>query len=462
MAGVALLGASALAITPVGPPPPEAHAASSREVRLTAESSVLNIPINLIQDVVNIPYNFVQGVDLTGRSLLFSGAWLFSSSVNVWGTDPGDRAHYQGLAALFPFPAFSQALAEQITGTLAVLLPINSGCDSRGCPDLLSLTANWYSLERIAELLFTGQYHFDDTPVDGHPPEGLWNSGGPITWGGDLYGHPEWNTELDPDTNQHVVPWAGDTFKLDYLSPFTNYWITHLMSDPTSPENTIKFPTLEEIGTAIWHLAFGAFVAFSPFFPGSPWCLGLCGPTYGPDSALQPPWFYDPPPEPPLLSAAPLTSAAALDQDASGATAGPVDEPWALERASVPTLSETGQEGDDETGAEPSTPQSQPVSENNDGTEESTETTDEESDPTTGEAMTPEDDGTLPATKPEEQEATGPIVRDSLDFTPRDTATNGSSTTPSGGSVIDQAETAADDVGAGTATGTETSVGTGS
>ena len=135
----------------------------------------------------------------------------------------------------------------------------------------------------------TGKYTFDATPVtdpDGttHPPEGLWNFGGPVTWGAQ-YGHPEWDTTTDPATGQPVVPWAGTTFTFNPLAPFSDY-LTHLMSDPTSPENAIKFPTLQQITTAFSNLVQGLFVAFSPFFPGSPWCLGLCGPTYGPESVL--------------------------------------------------------------------------------------------------------------------------------------------------------------------------------
>ena len=165
-AAVALGAASAIAITPVAPPPPplpEIHV-SSAEVRLAA-SSVMNIPINLIQDIINIPYNQVQGINLLGQSLLFSGTWLLASSTNVWGTDPGDPGHYYGLANLIPFPAFSNSLAAQITGLAAVLLPINSGCNNVDCPDANALIAGYFQLDRVWSLLTTGKYTFDATPV---------------------------------------------------------------------------------------------------------------------------------------------------------------------------------------------------------------------------------------------------------------------------------------------------------
>ena len=45
------------------------------------------------------------------------------------------------------------------------------------------------------------------------------------------------------------------------------------MSDPTSPENTIKFPTLQQIATAVLNLVKGLFVAFSPILSGEPLLL---------------------------------------------------------------------------------------------------------------------------------------------------------------------------------------------
>ena len=236
----------------------------------------MNIPINLIQDIINIPYNAVQGINTLGQSLLFTGTWLLASSTNVWGTDPADPGHYYGLADLFPFPAFSNSLAAQITGLAAVLLPINSGCNNVDCPNSSALIAGYFQPARIWSLLTAGTYTFDATPVanpDGTtlPPEGLWNFGGPITWGAD-YGHPEWDTTTDPATGEPVVPWAGTTFTSNPLAPFSDY-LTHLMSDPTSPENAIKFPTLQQIATAVWNLVQRAVCRLLPVLSGQPLLL---------------------------------------------------------------------------------------------------------------------------------------------------------------------------------------------
>jgi hypothetical protein len=326
-AGVALVGASLIVITPVAAPLGTQVVNSA--AHLADAASTLNIPINLIHDIINIPYNEVQAINNLGESFLFTGTWMLASSTNVWGTDPGDPGHYYGSINLFPFPAFSNPLAAQVVGLTEVLLPINSGCSNVSCPDPSALVAGWFQPDRIWTLLTTGQYTFDDTLVtypDGtqHPPEGLWNFGGADTWGAD-YGHPEWNTTTGPNGDP-VVPWAGTTFTLNPLSPFTSH-IAHLMSDPTSPENTVKFPTVQQTTTALTNLAAGLVVSFSPIFPGSATCLGLCGPTYGPTSALGLPFYHDPPPPepPPFLSR--LTMTASPSQNSAPVSANAISIP---------------------------------------------------------------------------------------------------------------------------------------
>ncbi len=297
-AAVALAGAGVVAVDPAGSALPEGTTTSA-DVRLAADSSVLNIPINLVQDIVNIPYNEVQTINYLGDNLLFTGTWNVSSSTSVWGTDPGDMGRYGVVGLFIPFPAFSDAAAAQLLGVTEVLLPVNPGCaggnagNGISCDDVPALILGWFQADPIMELLTTGQYTFDDTPVtepDGttHPPQGLWSYAGPVTWGAD-FNHPEWNTKIDPATGEPVMPWAGTTFKLDPLSPVTNY-LAHLMSDPTSDENTAKFPTVGEFATAVQKLATGVVVDFWPIFPGSPLCAGYCGPL----SDLGEPFYHDP------------------------------------------------------------------------------------------------------------------------------------------------------------------------
>ena len=100
------------------------------------------------------------------------------------------------------------------------------------------------------------------------------------------------------------------------------------MSDPTSPDNTIKLPTVKQIATAFINLAEGLFVAFSPIFPGSPWCLGLCGPTYGPESALGPPFYRGQPlSPPPPLHFLPVTTIASANRNSAPVSVNAVSIP---------------------------------------------------------------------------------------------------------------------------------------
>ena len=107
MAGVALVGASAIAVAPVAPHAPPEIRVASPEVRLAA-ASLLNIPANLIADLVNIPNSEVRAIDYAARSLFFSGPWLVVGPVNLWGVDPGDPSHFRAVMHfVLPFPALS-------------------------------------------------------------------------------------------------------------------------------------------------------------------------------------------------------------------------------------------------------------------------------------------------------------------------------------------------------------------
>ena len=131
-AAVALAGASLVVVDPAASAPHE-NTTSSAYVGLAADSSVLNIPINLVQDVINIPYNEVQVINYLGDNLLFTGTWNVSSSTSIWGIDPGDIGRF-GLVGLFiPFPAFSDTVAAQLAGLAECFLPVNPGWRRRKC-----------------------------------------------------------------------------------------------------------------------------------------------------------------------------------------------------------------------------------------------------------------------------------------------------------------------------------------
>ena len=304
-AGVALLGASVIAVTPVAPPPPPEMRVATAEVRLAAAPSVLNVPVNLLIDLINIPYNEVQAVDYLSRSLIFSGPWFVVSATNIWGVDPGDPGHFMSTVNLLvPFPALSglgldqsdqTGLAQQFWHFVATQLPVNEYCDADGCPPGvpispitgittvdqtlwgLALTFGLYGFAPGASVKFPLFNNWFAVPISdlvggytfGPDQPGYANPSGPVYPGFGFAG-----TTVDPETGENLMPWANTTFRLDLSKPFQNYF-DHLMADPAT--NPIRLPSLVEIGRTLQTLAAALVIAFDPLTPGSGLCTGGLG-----------------------------------------------------------------------------------------------------------------------------------------------------------------------------------------
>jgi hypothetical protein len=309
-AGVAVLGASVIAATPVGPPPPPPSrgiSVASAEVRLAAASSLLNVPINLLIDIINIPYNEVQALDYLSRSLVFSGPWFVVSATNIWGVDPGDPGHFMSTVNLLvPFPALSglgldqsdqNGLGQQLWHFVAAELPVNQYCDADGCPPGvpispitgitgvdnvlwgLALTFGLYGFAPGALVKFPLFNNWFSVPLSdlvsgytfGPDQPGYADPSGPVYPGFGFAG----TTEIDgPNGPEYLMPWANTTFKLDLFKPFQNYF-DHLMADPAT--NPIHFPDLVQIGRTLQTLAAAFVIAFDPLTPGAGLCTGGLG-----------------------------------------------------------------------------------------------------------------------------------------------------------------------------------------
>src|SRR5438046_3820427 len=64
-AGVALVGASVIAVTPIAPPQPEARTANwdvSLAAAITDTPNLFNISANLFIALANVPYNFLNAL----------------------------------------------------------------------------------------------------------------------------------------------------------------------------------------------------------------------------------------------------------------------------------------------------------------------------------------------------------------------------------------------------------------
>lgn len=316
LASAALLVTSMVTAMPLGAPQSQPPTRSI-ETRLVDADSVLNVPINLFDDLVNIPDNEIQGLNVLSDALLFSGNFFVPSAVNIFGTDPGDLGHYMGiLDVLLPFaPQISgldqpeidptadadgtAGLAQQIGLLAAAELPISASCDAETCAPIVPTDVITGSTEfdRDIEFLetFTGQeplgifdnfltvplsdltsgdFTFtsaDDAglvdPSPGSGPDGAVES---------AFGF-DGTTGADGAT-AGLVPWAGDTFKLNLFGPFEDFYNSLLATPSTSgiDGTGIEIPTLTDVTQSLQTFAASLVVAFDPAVEGSSVCPATC------------------------------------------------------------------------------------------------------------------------------------------------------------------------------------------
>ena len=323
LAAAAVAATSAVVLAPAAPK--ASHIPVRKmETRLVDATDILNVPINLFDDFVNIPYNEFAGIDVLGNSLLFSGDWWVPSATNIWGTDPGDLGHYMGiLDTLLPFaPQISglgqpeidptldasgmAGLAQQIGLLAAAELPTSASCDAEACapmtpPEVItgntgldrdigflealsghgtdangepfSLFSNW--LQVPLSDLTSGNFTFTPATDPGllDPSPGVGANAPGVTGSLGFDG----TTGVDGTGAGQYMPWAGDTFKLNLLGPFENFY-NSLFAAPTGGlgGTGIDLPSVTDIGQSLQNLTAGAIVAFDPFVAGSPACPALC------------------------------------------------------------------------------------------------------------------------------------------------------------------------------------------
>ncbi|WIM89860.1 hypothetical protein PT015_10775 [Candidatus Mycobacterium wuenschmannii] len=306
LAAAALAATSLVAVTPTASRVASGsaqRAVHSIETSLV-DSSIFNIPFNLLQEIVNIPNSEIGAIDYLSQSLFNSGPWFVVSATNLWGVDPGDPSKFiGGLGVLLPFPGlnginegmtdFNAGLGQQYWGLVATTLPTSGGCDATDClpytPTSPVTGINGIdSFIRLNDIL-TGRQEFPlfdnwfKTGLDDiFPSEG----GGPS----DFVFPDEWTTApsgqvyeifpnlpgttLDPETGEYMYPWAGDNFTFQPWVPFQN-WIEGLMEDPDYTGGGFEFPSFDEIGRTLQSFT-ASLAMFTPFTPGSPFCPGEC------------------------------------------------------------------------------------------------------------------------------------------------------------------------------------------
>jgi hypothetical protein len=291
--------------------------AVSADVNLVdSGESLLNIPLNLLDDIVNIPYNETIGGGLgtVADSFLFTGTWWVPSSTNLWGIDPGDPTHIALIDNFLPFEAFTQGFTNadgvyepglnyELAGLLAAELPVSASCDANTCfpmtpPEVITgstqfdrdigffeaLTGNATDGDGNKFSLFSdfykvgiGQlihgYTFDATDPGGavNPENGATTGLGLLGYG--LTGNP-FEGGTGPDGAE---PWNGLDFHLNLLAP-----VQTLIDSWEQPVTGgiggtgIEIPTIEGIAHTFENLYAGFIIDFDPFTEGSPACPALC------------------------------------------------------------------------------------------------------------------------------------------------------------------------------------------
>lgn len=309
-----LAAAGLVAVAPIAPRLPAVQVAkpeaSNLAVRLTDDASFLNIPLNFFQDLVNIPANEINALEVLAQSLFYSGPWWVGSPTNIWGEDPGDPGHFEAITQmLFPFPELSGAghegdlfypgLGQQAALWATVQIPADPTCASLDCFPVMPtspitgltwldqpiwsfliatglqkfpLINNWFQVSP-SEMSTDNPYYFDPNSPSMHSP-GVANDG--FLWEGtktlqELGLNPADYPNIDPD--QPLMPWAGQSYAMDFKTPFDNFYNSLLQPFDW---NNFQLPSLEEFGRSIQALIASMVVAFNPFIPGSPLCPGDC------------------------------------------------------------------------------------------------------------------------------------------------------------------------------------------
>lgn len=238
-AGLALVGASVIAVTPIAPPAKTQDPA----VQLAA-SSIANVPLNVIEAIANIPQNWVTAVNEFYDASVTTGNWWVYTPGNITGWTTADTKLAKSLLnLLIPFRAFSIPFGEQATLIAQAEVPPDPNCQGAPAPcrDGTASAFGWQGGDLLAvspfELL-TG-YTFPKL-INGITGEEL--------------------------------PWSQQTVYLDPFAPIKSV-IDSLLASPSG----IDVPSPGDLVGAVGKIFEGIFIQFYPFVDGS----YLGDPRYG-------------------------------------------------------------------------------------------------------------------------------------------------------------------------------------
>ncbi|MDZ4267855.1 MAG: hypothetical protein U1D00_19560 [Mycobacterium sp.] len=290
-AGVALVGASVISVTPIQPVEPQARA-SYDAYSLTASAfgplpggaydgsgdgvacsgyhtdqcdinapqtytpitvdtndwAFRNVLPNLVNAFISVPRAYLDALNDVAYSMEITGSWWVYTPTNVLGYDPADPPKITSITnLLIPFQALSNPLGEHLSWWAKANLPMNAGCTGTAppvCQDADAILARMFTAP-IWDLI--AGYTF---PALNNPVSAEEGAAG----------------EEIPGSEGTPVPWSGEYIQINPYDPVYNV-INYLFRDPEL--NRPEPITFAEVAQTVGRLVKGLVQDFYPFVPGS-------------------------------------------------------------------------------------------------------------------------------------------------------------------------------------------------
>jgi hypothetical protein len=228
---VGMVGAGVVSVSPVGAPVFDER--TSTEAYILTASSVLNVPLNIVNMVLSIPAWEIQAMNRLADAMIGTGSWQAWGPTNVFGFDEWDPPKLAGLVdMMIPIQPFSSVLGNQLNTLAKANLPMRAGCAALpgACPDLGDLLGNMLKVP-FSQL------------INGYQLPAVIN---PFT--------------LKPTS------WSGQYLKVEPGAAFTSLW-NYLTGDPKG----VQLPSLNDLFAVPLKLAKSILDGFYPFVQNSEW-----------------------------------------------------------------------------------------------------------------------------------------------------------------------------------------------
>jgi hypothetical protein len=330
LASAAMLATSMVSASPVVSHQLQPLVRSIESRLVDVVSGLEAVPYNLFEDILSIPGNELDAFNQLGVSLMGSGTWWVSSATNLWGEDTGDPGRFMALTQMaIPFPDISGqgspepgfgdfswadaasgqlGLSQQISLFLDAQLPVSASSDATWSAPLapvspitgltgidrsiwslqiftgqtqFPLINNWFQVP-LSDLTQPGGYTF---PTVVNPSLGVGENGAVPS--DDVWGIAGTQPLIDPETGLQVVndngfpvnvmPWSNETFQLNLLYPFENFY--NSVQDPldtTTFLSDVNLPSFDGLIYSLQTFLAASVIAFYPFVPGTPFCIPVC------------------------------------------------------------------------------------------------------------------------------------------------------------------------------------------